>query len=77
MKVTLQSTLACIDTCTQQQERAEEEQINAHPLLYLKVTHSPFLPPSHYCHPTRASHEGKHHQLHNTSLLPSSHTAEN
>ena len=41
MKVTLQSTLACIDTRTQQQERDGEEQINTHPFLYLKVTHTP------------------------------------
>ena len=44
MKVTLQSTLACIDTCTQQQERDGEEQINTHPLLYLKLTHTPIPP---------------------------------
>ena len=47
MKVTLQSTLSCIDTCTQQQERDGEEQINTHPLLYLKVTHTPIPPTSH------------------------------
>ena len=46
-EVTLQSTLACIDTCTQQQERDGEEQINAHPLLYLKLTHTPIPPTSH------------------------------